>query len=260
MSDERVVLLSVEGHIATITLNRPKQLNALNQQVLVQLGQVLDEIEKTPDIRAVLLVGEGRAFAAGADITEMHNHTAVEAEYFSRLGQRVFTRLEQLAQPVIALIQGYVLGGGLELAMAATVRIAAEDAKFGQPEVNLGVTPGFAGTQRLPRLVGQGRALHLLLSGEQIDGIEAYRIGLVTQIVPAEQLLETGRKYAEKLASLAPHALRLVKKAVYEGAEVDLDRGAALESSLFGLCFSTNDQTEGMSAFIERRKPSFQGR
>jgi enoyl-CoA hydratase/carnithine racemase len=260
MSDERLVSLQVEGQIATLTLLREKQLNALNEQLLRDLDAQLDQISADPNIRVIVLQGQGRAFAAGADIAQMQPLSAVEAERFSRLGQAVFTRMEQLPQPVIGLIHGYALGGGLELAMACDIRIAAEGTKFGQPEVTLGVIPGFGGSQRLPRLVGQGVALKLLLTGDLIDAEEARRIGLVTDVVSGEALSTKGQEVAGKLAALAPLALDWVKKAVYEGAEMDQSKGLGFEASLFGLSFSTRDQKEGMQAFLERRQVAFEGK
>lgn len=260
MSDERLVSLTVEGHIATLTLLREKQLNAINEQLLRDLDAQLAQIAAEPNIRVIVLQGQGRAFAAGADIAQMQPLSAAEAEQFSRLGQAVFSRMEQSPQPVIGLIHGYALGGGLELAMACDIRIAAEGTKFGQPEVTLGVIPGFGGSQRLPRLVGQGVALKLLLTGDLVDAEEARRIGLVTDVVAAEELATKGKELAEKLAALAPKALGWVKRAVYEGAEVDQSKGLGLEASLFGLSFSTQDQKEGMQAFLERRKVAFEGK
>jgi enoyl-CoA hydratase/carnithine racemase len=255
-----LVHVEVEDSLAIFTLQRGKQLNALNRALLTELGERIEGIRRNSTVRTVLLRGEGRAFAAGADIAEMQSLRGTEAEEFSRLGQQVFSSLESLPVVTIALIHGYALGGGLELAMACDIRIAAEGTKFGQPEVILGVTPGFGGSQRLPRLIGQGRALHLLLTGEQISAVEALDMGLVTKVVPSDDLLTTGRELANKFLSCGPHALTYVKRAVYEGAEVDLSKGLAMESTLFGLSFSTDDQKEGMAAFVERRKPEFTGK
>lgn len=257
---EELMTLQVEAGVATITLRRPKQLNALNRAVLTQLSSLLDKVVANNDVRALILCGEGKAFAAGADIKEMQSLSATEAETFARLGQHVFSKLEQLAIPTVALIQGYALGGGLELAMACDIRVAAEGTKFGQPEVSLGVIPGFGGSQRLPRIIGQGRALNLLLTGDLIDAVVALHMGLITQVTNADELLSTGRSLAEKLAGLPPLALARVKQAVYGGAEVDLPTGLGLEASLFGLSFATEDQTEGMAAFVEKRKATFQGK
>ncbi len=202
MAEDRYVELHVDGQIGTITLRREKQLNALNQTVLAQLNQVLDQLEVRSEVRAVLLRGEGRAFAAGADIAEMASLAPVAAEQFARLGQAVFSKLEKLPQPTIALVHGYALGGGMELAMACDIRIAAEGTKFGQPEVTLGVIPGFGGSQRLPRIVGQGNALKLLLTGGMIDATEAHRIGLVSEVVPMRNLLLEVARWRSNSAGL----------------------------------------------------------
>ncbi len=260
VGEEKLVELNVDGAFATITLNRPKQLNALNQAVIEQLNAVLDDILQEKRVRVVLLRGEGRAFAAGADIAEMAGLDSVIALEFARRGQAVLNKLERLPVPTIALIQGFALGGGMELAMACDLRIAAEGTRFGQPEVTLGVIPGFGGSQRLPRIVGQGNALKLLLGGGMIDAAEAYRIGLVNEVVPTDDLLEAGRRLAEQLAALAPLALAWVKQAVYDGAETDLERGLALEASLFANAFATEDQKRGMRAFLEKTKTTFEGK
>jgi len=259
MTDFQFTTLNVEGHIGWLTLTRAKQLNALNHRVMEELHEHLAVLSSHPEVRTVILRGEGRAFAAGADIAEMVDLRVAEAEYFSRQGQDVFAEFEALPQPTVALIQGYALGGGLELAMACDLRIAAEGAKFGQPEVTIGVLPGFAGSQRLPRLIGQGRALHLLLTGDSIDAETALSYGLVTQVVPETELEAAGRTLAEKFSALPKSALALVKRAVYEGDSMDLRHGAAHEAALFGLAFSTADRQEGMRAFVERRKPEFRG-
>jgi enoyl-CoA hydratase/carnithine racemase len=259
MEDTQWVLCSVKDGVAEVALNRPRQLNALNSEVLGQLHEHLHRIAHDPAVRAVIVRGEGRAFAAGADIAQMRDLEPPAAESFARLGQAVFLQLERMPQPTIALVHGYALGGGMELAMACDIRIAAEGAKFGQPEITLGVIPGFGGSQRLPRIVGQGRALELMLFGDMIDAQEAYRIGLVNRVVPAEALLETGRDLARRLTRLAPRAHAYIKRAVYDGAEMDLERGLAHEALLFGLCFATKDQKEGMDAFLNKRPAQFSG-
>jgi enoyl-CoA hydratase len=259
MEVQRFVEWEKEGSVAVISMRGERQLNTLNETVLVQLGEAVAEIAERSDVRAVVLRADGRAFAAGADIASMEHLSELEAQRFSETGQLVFRRLERLPQPTIALVQGFALGGGMELAMACDLRICAEGTKFGQPEVTLGVIPGFGGTQRLPRLIGQGRALWLLLSGQLIDAAEAYRIGLVTEVVPADLLDRRGRGVAEELAALAPQALRMVKQAVYDGGELDQDKGLALEAALFGLCFAANDQKAGMRAFLEKRKAEYSG-
>ncbi|MFB5190992.1 enoyl-CoA hydratase/isomerase family protein [Alicyclobacillus fastidiosus] len=259
MAEESFVQLRVEDQTAILSLNRPKQLNALNRNVLSELGMQIAMLSGRKDIRTVILRGEGKAFAAGADIAEMQELSAQQAEQFARMGQRVFTALESLAQPTIALVHGFALGGGMELSMACDVRIAAEGTQFGQPEVQLGVVPGFGGSQRLPRIVGAGRAMHLLLSGERIDAQTALAYGLVTEVVPGAELLDAGLRYASVLHKLGPVALQYVKRAVYDGAELDLARGQALEANLFGLTFATKDQREGMRAFLEKRAAQFRG-
>lgn len=252
-----LVRFEVQGPIARLTLNREKQLNALNRELLGELDNHLDALAVDKSVRVVFLTGAGRAFAAGADIAQLESLSATEAQHFAEFGQNVFRKLELLPQPVIALVNGFALGGGMELAMACDIRIASEKAKFGQPEVHLGVIPGFGGSQRLPRIVGQGRALEWLLSGDTMIAEEALRIGLVNKVVAQEALDETGLLFAEKLLAHGPNAIAGVKRAVYEGAELDLNKGLSLEAALFGLCFSTAEQKEGMSAFLNRRNPSF---
>lgn len=250
--------VTVADNIGIVSINRPKALNALNSKTLEELGDLLDSIAIDSEIRAVVIRGAGeKAFVAGADITEMQMLSAIEARKFSKLGQSVFKKIENLPQPVIAAINGFALGGGCELAMACDIRIAAENAKFGQPEVQLGVIPGFGGTQRLPRLVGKGIAKELLFIGESIKAQEAYRIGLVNKVVPVEELMTVAITMAKKIISKAPIAVQLCKEAVNEGLDVDLDSGIAYEIEVFGLCFATNDQKEGMRAFIEKRSPVF---
>lgn len=260
MADTSLVRMELQQQFAILTLQRPKQLNALNFALLQELESHIETLQSRMDIRVVILRGEGRAFAAGADIGSMTNYKPMEAETFARMGQNIITKLEQLPQPTIALIQGYALGGGLELAMACDIRLAAEGSKFGQPEVTLGIIPGFGGSQRLPRIIGQGRALQLLLTGEHIDAKQALEYGLVTRVVSEEDLSQAGMEMAQTLCEMGPRALTWLKQAVYNGAELDLSKGLAMEASLFGLCFTTEDQKEGMSAFINRRKAEFIGK
>ena len=260
LTEESLVGLSLERGIATLTLQRERQLNALNRELLLALQQHLDILAHSQELRVVVLRGAGRAFAAGADIAQMKAMTAVEAEEFSRLGQRVFRQLEQLPHPTLALIHGYALGGGMELAMACDIRMAAVGTRFGQPEVTLGVIPGFGGTQRLPRLVGKGNALRWLLSGDLLDAQQALAIGLVTDVVGADELWDRGQELAYKLSQLAPQALTRVKQAVDQGGGMALDQSLSLEAALFGLCFATKDQEEGMTAFLAKRKPGFSGK
>jgi enoyl-CoA hydratase/carnithine racemase len=237
--------------VAYVTVNRPKVLNALNTPTWADLRTAFDDARDDPAVRGVILTGAGdKAFIAGADISELAHATALEAEESSRFGQKVLDLIENLGKPVIAAVNGFALGGGCEAAMACTIRIAAESAKFGQPEVKLGLLPGGGGTQRLPRLVGKGRALQLILSGGMISAQEAYRIGLVNEIVPA----------ANQIAANAPVAVRLSLEAVNKGLDSSQSEGFALEASYFGLCAATEDKKEGTSAFLEKRAPQFHGR
>jgi enoyl-CoA hydratase len=254
------LLYENQDGIALITMNRPKALNALNQETLDELNQLVDMLAKDSSVQVVILTGSGeKAFVAGADIAQMQSMSAMEGRNFGKLGQAVFNKLENLPQPVIAAINGFALGGGCELAMACDIRIASEKAKFGQPEVTLGITPGFAGTQRLPRLIGKGRAKQLLYTADVIDAQEAYRIGLVNVVAPAEELMTTARAMAQKIQSRAAVAVQLCKAAVNEGLDTDLETGTAYEAEVFGLCFATADQKEGMTAFTEKRKAQFTG-
>ena len=255
------LLFENKDGVAIITLNRPKALNALDQATLEELNQIADRIAQDTSVKVVIITGSGeKAFVGGADITQMQPMTAIESRYFSKFGQGVFNKIENLPQPVIAAINGYALGGGCELAMACDVRFASDKAKFGQPEVTLGITPGFAGTQRLARLVGKGRAKELLYTGEIINADEAYRIGLVNKVVPAEELMSVVKALAEKILSRAPIAVQLCKAAVNEGLDTDLETGTAYEAEVFALCFATADQKEGMGAFVEKRKAQFIGK
>ena len=249
-----------EGPLALITVNRPQVLNALNGQTLVELGQAAEDLQRAADVRVVIVTGAGeKAFVAGADISELAGLSAAQAQDHARHGQRVFDAIEQMGKPVIAAINGFALGGGCELAMACTLRIAADTARLGQPEVNLGIQPGFAGTQRLSRLVGKGVALDLLLTGRHVSAEEALRIGLVNRVVPAADLLTVARALASELATKAPIAVRYIIDAVNRGSDVPFAEGAYLEASLFGLAFSTADMREGTRAFLDKRKPAFKG-
>ncbi len=247
--------------IAYVTLNRPKVLNALNRQTWNELRTVFEDARDDPEIRGVILTGAGdKAFIAGADIGELAHVTAVEAERSSSYGQAVLDLIENLGKPVIAAVNGYALGGGCETAMACTIRVAAEHAKFGQPEVTLGLIPGGGGTQRLPRLVGKGRALQLILSGGMIDAQEAHRIGLVNEVVPAGDLLTRAEAILKQIFANAPVAVKFSLEAVNRGLETNLAEGLSLEASLFGLCAGTDDKAEGTSAFLAKRAPQFNGR
>ena len=254
------VLYEKKGAIAYVTVNRPKVLNALNTATWADLKAVFEDARDDAAMRGVILTGAGKAFIAGADISELAHATAIEAERASRFGQGVLDLIENLGKPVIAAISGFALGGGCETAMACTVRIATEGAKFGQPEVSLGLLPGGGGTQRLPRLVGKGRALQLILSGEMVSAQEAYRIGLVNEIVPAADLIMRAEAILNKIASNAPVAVKFALEATNKGLETSQSEGLLLEASYFGLCAATEDKKEGTSAFLEKRTALFRGR
>jgi enoyl-CoA hydratase len=249
------------GSIAYVTVNRPKVLNALNTPTWTDLQAAFEDAKADKSVHGVILTGAGdKAFIAGADISELAHVDAFEAEESSRFGQGVLDLVENLGKPVIAAINGFALGGGCETAMACTMRIAAEHAKFGQPEVKLGLLPGGGGTQRLPRLVGKGRALQLILTGETISAQEAYRIGLVNEIVPAASLIERAEAILNQIAANAPIAVKFSLEAANKGLETSQSEGLSLEASFFGICAATEDKKEGTSAFLEKRAPQFQGR
>jgi enoyl-CoA hydratase len=254
------LLLERDGAVAVLTINRPTVLNALDSKTLDELHDVFLELGNDASARAIVLTGSGnKAFVAGADIRELARLGPIDGAAFARRGQQTFDAIETLGKPVIAAVGGFALGGGCELAMACTLRIASETARFGQPEINLGLIPGYAGTQRLPRLVGKGVALDILLTGRQIDAREALQIGLVNRVVPSGELLAEARKLATTLAGSAPHALRCIIQAVNEGGETTLERGQSLEAALFGLTAATDDKREGTAAFLEKRQPVFTG-
>lgn len=254
------LIVDVAGRIATVTVNRPGSLNALNRAAVRELLAALEEIARR-DAGVVLLTGAGeKAFVAGADISEMTGFTPAEALDFALFGQRVLEFLERMTQPVIGVINGYALGGGCELAMACDMLIAAETARFGQPEVTLGIIPGFGGTQRLPRLVGRNLAKEMVLSGEMISAQRAYEIGLVNRVVPPAQLMAAARELAETILSRGALAVGAAKMAINRGMDLDLGNACALEANAFSVGFATEDRAEGMSAFLERRKPAFHGR
>jgi len=255
------VLYEKRGSIAYVTVNRPKVLNALNTPTWKDLRTAFEDVRDDAAVRGVILTGAGdKAFIAGADISELARVTAFEAEQSSRFGQEILDLIENLGKPVIAAVNGFALGGGCETAMACTIRIAVETAKFGQPEVALGLVPGGGGTQRLPRLVGKGRALQLILSGEMISAQEAYRIGLVNEIVPVADLNTRAETILKKIASNAPIAVKFALEAANKGLETSQSEGLLLEASFFGLCAGTEDKKEGTTAFLEKRAPQFQGR
>jgi enoyl-CoA hydratase/carnithine racemase len=255
------VLYEKKGAIAYVTVNRPKVLNALNTPTWKDLRTAFEDARDDTAIRGVILTGAGnKAFIAGADIGELAHVAAFEAEQSSRFGQQVLDLIEDLGKPVIAAVNGFALGGGCETAMACTIRLAVDTAKFGQPEVTLGLVPGGGGTQRLPRLVGKGRALHLILSGEMISAQEAYRIGLVNEIVPAADLITRAEAILKKIASNAPIAVKFALEAANKGLDTSQGEGLLLEASYFGLCAATEDKKEGTTAFLEKRAPQFRGR
>ncbi len=255
------LLYEVDQGIAVITLNRPQALNALNGTLMRELSILLDEVAGNKMVKVVIITGSGeKAFAAGADIAEMQTMTALEGREWGKLGQETFTKLEKLPQPVIAAVNGFALGGGCELAMACDIRIAVDKAKFGQPEVSLGIPPGFGGTQRLPRLIGRGRALELLLTGDMIAAPEAFRLGLVNRVVSPADLMAETKKMAQTIMKRGNIAVNITKAAVHRGMETDLVTGLAYEAEVFGLCFATQDQREGMAAFLEKRKADFTGK
>ncbi len=257
--DTPVVTTERQDGVAVITIRRAAALNAINQAVLEELDATLEELEHDATLRAAVLTGEGdKAFVAGADIAAMKELSAVQAERFAGRGQAVLNRIAALPVPVIAAVQGFALGGGCELAMACDLIFASAEAQFGQPEVQLGVIPGFGGTQRLLRRVGLSNALDLCLSGRRIDAMEALRMGLVSRVVEGD-VREAAREAAEKITRLGPTAVRLCKRAIHENADTSLDSAQAAERTLFGLCFSTADQREGMAAFLEKRPAVFTG-
>ncbi len=257
MNYENLILEKEEG-IALVTINRPKVLNALNGELLKELDAVTEEMEKDHQVRVVIITGAGeKAFVAGADIAFMSGLSPLEARYFALLGQKVFSKIENMSKPVIAAVNGFALGGGNELAMACDIRVASEKAKFGQPEVQLGLIAGFGGTQRLSRLVNPGLAKEVLFTADQYDAESARKMGLVNHVVPAGELLEFCKAMARRIAAKGPVAVKLTKEAVNQGLNMDLEKAFALEADLFGLVFTTDDRKEGIGAFLEKRKPAF---
>ena len=255
------VLYEKKGPIAYVTLNRPKVLNALSQAVFSELKEVFGDARDDASVRGVILTGSGdKAFAAGADIAEMSTLSGVQAEESTRHAQAVTELIENLGKPVIATVNGFALGGGCELAMACTIRIASENAKFGQPEVKLGIMPGAGGTQRLPRLIGKGRALQLILTGEIINVQEAYRIGLVNEVVPPANLIPRAAAILTQINSNAPLGVKFSIDAVNKGLDGSVSEGLLIEASLFGICAGSEDKKEGTTAFLAKRAPQFQGR
>ena len=255
------VLYEKKGPIAYVTINRPKVLNALNAKTISELRFAFENIRDDSEVRGVVFTGAGdKSFAAGADISEMANDTSLTAEEKTRFGQALTELIENLGKPVIAAVNGFALGGGCELSMASTIRIAAETARFGQPEVKIGVMPGYGGTQRLPRFIGQGRALQLILTGGTIDAQEAYRIGLVNEVVPAANLLARAEAILNQIIANAPVGVKHSIQAVNRGLDSSLAEGLQLEATLFAICAGTEDKKEGTSAFLAKRAAKFQGR
>lgn len=254
------ILFEVQDGVGVLTFNRPKSLNALNPKTLEEVADVIENAKKDRNVRVLLLTGAGeKAFVAGADITEFQKMNPLEALLFAERGQEIFFQLEQLAIPVIAVVNGFALGGGCEMAMSCDFIYASENAKFGQPEINLGIIPGFGGTQRLSRLVGRAKAKELCMTGEMIDAKQAKELGLVAKVFPADQLLAESMKVAKALAVRGQVALRAIKQVVDRGYDVDLKSGCALEAQAFSVCFTSQDAREGVAAFLEKRKPNFQG-
>jgi enoyl-CoA hydratase/carnithine racemase len=254
------LLLERDGAVATITINRPKVLNALNTATIDELRRAILELKADGAIRVAILTGAGeRSFVAGADINELAVQTPTSGREHALAGQHVFDLIENMGKPVIAAINGFALGGGCELAMACTLRLAADTARLGQPEISLGLIPGYAGTQRLPRLVGTGRAMEMILTGAPVSADEAYRIGLVNRVVPAADLVGEAKKLAAQLASSAPIAMRYIINAINKGVEMPFAEACQYEATLFGLVASTHDMREGTNAFLEKRKPTFGG-
>ncbi|AFM39757.1 enoyl-CoA hydratase/carnithine racemase [Desulfosporosinus acidiphilus SJ4] len=254
------IVVEIEDGIATITLNRPEVLNALNSQVFNELAEVAANLGADDSVRAVIITGGDKVFAAGADIKQMASLGAVDVATSVRPSRIAFDRLENMSKPVIAAINGYALGGGCELTLTADIRIAADNAQLGLPEIKLGILPGGGGTQRLPRLIGAGKAKELIFSGDFINAEEALRIGLVNKVVPADQVLAEAKKMAKKFASRGAVALSLAKTCINEGQRMDLEMGLQYEHKCFSLLFATEDQKEGMKSFMEKRKPNFQGK
>ncbi len=257
----QTLIFEIRDGIAWVTVNRPDKLNALNDLVMLELAGAAERIATEPDIKGAILTGSGpKSFVAGADIGDLSRQGPFDGKARAQRGQAVLRRLETCGKPVIAAINGFALGGGCELAMACHIRIASENAKFGQPEVKLGIAPGYGGTQRLPRLVGKGVAMQLILTGEMIDAQEAYRIGLVNKVVPAADLLAESEKMMRGILAMGPLAVRLAMEAVDQGLEMTLDEGLLLEANHFGLLAATQDMKEGTTAFLEKRSARFQGR
>ena len=251
------ILVEMVDQIGIIKINRPQALNALNIETIHELNDIVHQWSREDDIKVIIITGEGKSFVAGADIAEMKDMTRQQAIDFSEMGQRVFSLIESQEKPVIAAVNGFALGGGCELAMACDIRIASDKAKLGQPEVNLGVIPGFAGTQRLARMVGTAKAKELIFTADMIDAQTALSIGLVNQVVPLENLMNAVMEMAKKIASKGPAAIKLAKRVISRGIETDFATGSSFEVNAFGECFASGEAKEGMSAFLEKRPPKW---
>ncbi len=256
----KTITYTKQDGIATIKINRPDALNSLNQKVLEDINAAMDSIIEDEEVQILIITGEGRAFVAGADIEEMSKKTPIEASEFSAFGAMVMRKIETMDKPSIAAVNGFALGGGCELAMACDMRIASEKAKFGQPEVGLGITPGFSGTQRLPRLIGKAKAIELILTGDIINAETALTLGLVNKVTAPENLMDEVMGLAGRIMKNAPLAVQYSNLAIKSGLDTDMDTAIDIETEFFTMCFDTLDQKEGMAAFIEKRKPSYQGK
>ena len=255
--DFKNIALDKEGGVGIVKMNRPAAMNALNSETLGELKEAFGHLKDDDGVKVIVITGEGKAFVAGADIAEMKDMTGEQAKEFSKAGQKVFSKIAGMKKPVIAAVNGFALGGGCELAMACDIRIASEKAKLGQPEVNLGIIPGFAGTQRLSRLVGAAKAKELIFTGDMVDAQTALSIGLVNQVVGPDELMDVCMEMANKIASKGPAAVKLAKKVINRGIEEKLEKGSEYETDEFGECFAKGEAKEGMSAFMEKRKPNW---
>jgi enoyl-CoA hydratase len=254
------LVVAVKDRIAVLTINRPNKLNALNDAVMIELGQAVDEIIDRDDIGGVIVTGAGKAFVAGADIAELAQHGPFDGKARALTGQAVYRRLETCGKPVVAAVNGFALGGGCELAMACHLRVASEKARFGQPEVKLGICPGYGGTQRLPRLIGKGRAIDLIITGRLVGADEALQLGLVNKVVAHDELITEAESLLRGIMAMGPLAVRLSLEAIDQGCDMSLDEGLLLEANHFGLLAATTDMKEGMGAFLEKREPEFSGK
>ncbi len=251
------LIVEIDDKIAVVKINRPQVLNAMSSETAIELESAMHKLNENKEVRVIIITGEGKAFVAGADIQELSKFNSLEAREFGKLGRRVLAYIEDMEKPVIAAINGYAFGGGCEIALACDIRIAGERASFGQPELKLGIIPGWAGTQRLSRLVGIGKAKEIIFTGDPINAQEALRIGLVNKVVPDENLMEEAKKFAEKMLKTGPTALKLAKTVINRGLDSNFTTGASYESEAFGVCFSTPEVKEGIDAFLNKRKPNW---